>query len=273
MYSASSMAYGERKGQQPRVNNIDDPVGTLVGTVKHNVCEPVLTPYGIQVNHGGADRLFDAGKPLDTVTGKHGYGVAEAVLAPLHMHNNTNAAGTDMRDPVNTITTGGQQMLITPHLSKFFGGVVGASVDVPMPTVTAVDHNSVVAPTLIQYHTEQSSKEVRAYDFDKPLMTIDGTGRFGVAAAHLTEYYGNAQDGLPIGEPLHTITAKDRNGITKTHITEFKGQDIGQKADAPLRTITASVGEFGAVHTRLKKVSGCQDLKHWPKVRRNITKI
>lgn len=261
------VGYGERKGQQPRVNDIDDPVGTLVGTVKHNVCKPVLTPYGIQVNHGGADRLFDAGKPLDTVTGKHGYGVAEAVLAPLHMHNNTNAAGTNMRDPVNTITTGGQQMLITPHLSKFFGGVVGAPADGPMPTVTAVDHNSIVAPTLIQYHTEQSSKEVRAYDFDKPLMTTDGANRFGVAAAHLTEYYGNAQDGLPIGDPVHTITAKDRNGITMTHITEFKGQDIGQKSDDPLRTITASVGEFGAVHTRLEKVSGCQDLKHWPKVR------
>ena len=158
-------------------------------------------------------------------------------------------------------------MLITPHLSKYFGGVVGSPIEAPVPTVTTVDHNSIVAPTLIQYHSEQTNDEVRASCFEQPLMTVDGSNRYGVAAAHLIEYYGNAQDALSLGKPLHTITAKDREGITLAHITEFKGQDIGQKADNPLRTITASVGEFGVVHTRLKKVDGHQDLKHWSKVR------
>lgn len=295
------VGYGEKAGQKPRVNDIDEPLGTVVSTVKHNVVEPKLTPYGIQVNHGGADRISRLDdKPLDTITAKHGYGVAQPILTPLTIHNHTNAAGTDMRDPVNTITSVGAQMLITPHLSKYFGGVIGEQVNNPLPTVTAIDHNAVVAPTLIQYHSEQGEKEVRAAGIDKPMMTVDGSPRYGLAAAHLTqyfkgdhyhspedplhtvtteiregvtlgyltEYYGNAADGIDPTKPLRTVTSKDREGVTLAHVTEFKGQDIGQKADVPLRTITTSVGEFGTVTTRLEKLSGCNDLKYWPEVRK-----
>lgn len=256
-------------------------------------------PFIVQVNHGGADRVSDIEKPLDTVTAKHGYGIGNPVLMPYHMHNHSGASGTDAREPVNTITSTGAQMVITPHLSKYFGGVVGEAVEKPLPTVTAIDHNAVVAPTLIQYHTEQSDKEVRAGGFDNPITTVDGSNRYGIAAAHLTqyfkgdhyhspdeplhtvtteiregvtlahltEYYGNAQDGIDVNDPMRTITSKDREGVTLTHLTEFKGQDIGQDVNNPLRTITASVGEFGTVYTRLEKISGFCNLHFWPQVR------
>ena len=254
------VGYGEKKGQKPRVNDIADPLGTVVGTVKHNVVEPKLTPFSL--NHKFNNATEDVSKPLSTITAVNGHEIVEPVLTPLHMHNNTNAGGTDMRDPVNTITTGGQQMLITPHLSKYFGGVVGEKVDNPLPTVTSVDHNSIAAAHLTQYF-----KGDHYHSPEDPLHTVTTEIREGVTLAHLTEYYGNAQDGLNLDEPLHTVTAKDRNAITTAHITEFKGKDIGQKADAPLRTITASIGEFGAVQTRLEKVNGCNDLKYWPQVR------
>lgn len=333
------VGYGEKQGQKPRVNDIAEPLGTVVSTVKHNVVDPILTPYGIQVNHGDAERINSLDdKPMNTITAKNGYGVSEPiltpyalnqkfnntpedinkplsaitavnskeivqpVLAPFHMHNHSNAAGTDIKDPVNTVTGTGSQMLITPHLSKYFGGVVGENVKNPMPTVTAIDHNALVAPSLIQYHTEQSDKENRAYNFDGPIKTIDSSARYGIAAAHLTqyfkgdhyhgpteplhtvtteiregvtlgyltEYYGNARDGIDVNEPLKTITTKDREGVTLAHITEFKGQDIGQGANDPLRTITTSAGEFGAVYTRLEKVTDNVDLKYWPQVREKL---
>lgn len=256
-------------------------------------------PFIVQVNHGGADRVSDVEQPLGTVTAKHGYGIADPVLAPLHMHNHSGASGTDIREPINTITSTGAQMLITPHLSKYFGGVVGEKIDNPLPTVTAIDHNALVSPTLIQYHQEQSDKEVRANGFGNPILTVDGSNRYGIAAAHLTqyfkgdhyhspkeplhtvtteiregvtlgyltEYYGNAKDGIDVNDPMRTITSKDREGVTLAHITEFKGQDIGQSVNNPLRTITASVGEFGTVCTRLEKINGFNDLKFWPQVR------
>ena len=264
------VGYGENKGQKPRVNDIDRPLGTVVGTVKHNVVEPLLTPYGVQVNHGGADRISRLDdSPLDTITAKHGYGVAEPILAPLHIHNNTNAAGTDMREPVNTITTGGHQMVIVPNLMQIGqtgGGDRVRDVSEPHPTVVSKAESCLIASTLIQYHTEQSDKENRAYNFEQPIKTIDGSARYGIAAAHLTQYFKGDHYHSP-DVPLHTVTTEIREGVTLAHITEFKGQDIGQKADVPLRTITVSIGEFGTVTTRLEKINGCNDLKYWPKVR------
>lgn len=227
-------------------------------------------PFIVQVNHGGCDRVSDVNQPLGTITAKHGYGVVDPMLAPLHMHNHSGASGTDIRDPINTITTVGAQMLITPHLMQIGqtgGGDRVRGMQEPVPTIVSKAEACLISPTLIHYHAEQSDKEVRASGFEKPLQTVDGSGRYAIAAAHLTEWYGNAQDGISLNSPLHTVCSKDREALTLAHITEFKGQDIGQDANNPLRTITASVGEFGAVYTRLEKINGYNDLKFWPQVR------
>ena len=280
-----------------RISRIDTPLGTATSKLGYGITEPIITPYSM--NHKFENTPEDVSKPLSTITAVNGHEIVEPILTPLTMHNHTNARGTDIKAPVNTITTVGAQMLISPHLSKYFSGVVGENVKKPLPTVTAIDHNALVAPTLIQYHTEQSDKESRVYDFEQPVKTIDGSGRYGIAAAHLTqyfkgdhyhstedplhtvtteiregialgylsEYYGNAKEGIDVNEPLRTITSKDREGVTLAHITEFKGQDIGQEVSNPLRTIMTSAGEFGTVYTRLEKIGGCNDLKYWPQVR------
>ena len=258
------VGYGEKKGQKPRVNDIAEPLGTVVSTVKHNVVDPILTPYAL--NHKFNNKPEDISKPLSAITAVNSHEIVKPVLQPFTMHNHTNASGTHIEDPVNTITSVGAQMLITPHLSKYFGGVVGENIKNPMPTVTAIDHNALVSPTLIQYHTEQSDKENRAYNFDSPINTIDGSPRYGIAAAHLTQYFKGDHYHGPT-EPLHTVTTEIREGVTLAHITEFKGNDIGQRVDDPLRTITASVGEFGTVYTRLEKICDNIDLKYWPQVR------
>ena len=298
------VGYGEKKGQKPRVNDIDNPLGTVVGSVKHNLVDPMLTPYGVQVNHGGADRVNSLEKPLDTITAKHGYGVVNPILEPYIVNMKFNNSPESIEKPLSTITSVGSQYVVTPYLSKYFGGVVGEDVKNPMPTITAIDHNALVAPSLIQYHTEQSDKENRAYNFEQPIKTIDGSARYGIAAAHLTqyfkgdhfhspneplhtvtteiregvtlgflsEYYGNAKEGIDVNAPLHTVTSKDREAVTLAHVTEFKGNDIGQDIKNPLRTITASIGEFGTVQTRLEKINGCDDLKYWPQVRELLNK-
>ncbi len=226
------VGYGENKGQKPRVNDISKPLGTIVSTVKHNVVEPILSPF--------------------------------------HMHNHSNAAGTDMTDPVNTITGTGQQMLLTPHLSKYFGGVVGEDIKKPVPTITSIDHNAVIAPSLIQYHTEQSDKENRAYNFEQPIKTIDGSARYGIAAAHLTQYFKGDHYHSP-EDPLHTVTTEIREGVTLAHITKYKGTNIGQDFSVPLQTIT-SKEEFGTVYTRLEKIRDKADMKFWPEVRKLLNK-
>lgn len=290
------IGYGENKGQKPRIHDINQPLPTIVSSGKHYYVDAMLSPLHIHNNTGAGGN--DMRSPVNALTTGSQQMLISPKLSPLHMHNHSNAAGTDMRDPVNTITASGYQLFIAPHLSKYFGGVVGEDTRAPLPTVTAIDHNALVSANLIQYHTEQS-ENVRGQGLCKPINTVDCRNRYGlsvahltqyfsgdhyhspsaplhtvttmiregVTLAHLTEYYGNAQDALRLNKPFHTLTAKDRQALTLAHITEFKGNDKGQAVNAPLRTVTTSSGEFGAVYTTLVKVSDGVDLKYWPQVR------
>lgn len=225
------VGYGEKKGQKPRVNDIDNPLGTVVGSVKRNLVDPMLTPYAL--NHKFNNKPEDIRKPLSAITAVNSHEIVKPVLAPFTMHNHTNASGTHISDPVNTITSVGAQMLISP--------------------------------SLIQYHTEKSGKENRAYKLEEPINTIDGSPRFGIAAAHLTQYFKGDHFHSP-NEPLHTVTTEIREGVILAHITKYKGTNIGQHLDLPLQTITVRE-EFGVVKTRLEKVTANIDFLYWPKVR------
>lgn len=188
-------------------------------------------PFIVEVNHTGGFRGQSVDIPLDTITAKLGRGIVQPVVTAYTQTNTTNSVGASADMPVNTITSAGNQMLITPLLT--------------------------------QYHI---SPEFRGQSVESPMMTIDGSNRYGMASAQLTEYFGNGQP-LEVSVPLHTVTARDREALTLAHIAEFKGQDKGQAADRPLRTITASIGEFAAVKTTIEQYTDGADLGYWPQVR------
>lgn len=261
-------------------------------------------PFLVVVNHAGDFRGQEMGAPLQTITAKHGYGVVDPVMAPLTMHNNENATGTAITEPINTITSsgaGGHQMLITPTLAAIGqtgGGDRCRSVEEPTHTQVSKAEECVVCPTMIQYHTEQTER-VRGQAVTRPIMTIDASNRYGIAAATLTKYYGNDRHGQGVEEPLHTVTAKDREGITVASLTEYHGASIGQaledpmpttlskphqalqmahmvkmkgtnlggQAHEPVQTITAGGSHHGLVVTRVEKVTPGTDLQRWPLIR------
>lgn len=157
-------------------------------------------------------------------------------------------------------------MLITPVMVQHKFQNSAQDIQKPLSTVTAVGAHELIAPSLVQYHTEQSNKENRAYTINEPLKTADGSNRFGLNMPFLTKYY-SGDSGHQADVPLHTVTSRERENLCVAHITEFKGQDKGQSADNPLRTITAGDGEFGVVKTTIVKIKGNQSLYNWPKVR------
>ena len=229
-------------------------------------------PFLVIVNHAGEFRGQSLGDPLQTITAKHGYGVANPVMAPLTMHNNENAVGTAITDPVNTITgsgAGGHQMLITPTLAAIgqtSGGDRGRSVTEPTHTQVSKAEECVVCPAMIQYHTEQS-EHVRGQAVTDPIMTIDASNRYGIAAATLTKYYNTCQHGQDVNEPLHTIMAKDREGVTLASLVKMKGTNLGGPATEPVQTITAGGGHHGVVTTEVAEATPGADLRNWPKIR------
>lgn len=193
------------------------------------------SPFLVVVNHSGEFRGQDPGEPLQTVTAKHGYGVASPVLAPWTVTNTTNSTGHPDSEPVDTARTGGG------------GGQMFLSA------------------SLVQYHTEQGER-VRGQGLDAPLLTVDASNRYGLSTVCLEKYYGTAT-GQGAGEPLHTITAKDREGVVAAHMVKLKGTNLGGPVSEPVQTITAGGGHFGVVTTMIAPVSPGADLKNWPKIR------
>ena len=206
-------------------------------------------PFIIQCNHGGERRPNDIREPMPTITGKHGYGVVEPYLVQCKYNNEAQ----DVRKPIRTLTTVGSHLLVEPKLApiidKAYGGNyqgAGSKVDEPIDTITTVDHNRLIVPTLIQYHSETTQGEVRGQTIKEPVMTIDGSNRYGLVASFLSKFYKSGT-GQNLREPLHTITTSPGHfGEVRAFLIKYYGEGTGQNIKEPLDTIT-SKDRFGLV--------------------------
>ena len=140
------------------------------------------------------------------------------------------------------------------------------SVDNPLGTITAVNSHHVIAPSLIQYHTERH-EHVRGQDVTETLMTIDAANHYGLAAASLTAYYGAERHGQNAKAPLRTVTARDRAGLTLASLVKMKGTNLGGAVSELVQTITAGGGHHGVVTTEVRKAEPGAELHNWPKIR------
>ncbi len=146
----------------------------------------------------------------------------------------------------------------------------GQSIANPLSTITAKNGYGIVAPALIQYHSEQSGKETRGQSIKGPLMVVDSSNRYGLVTAFISKYFAGGYNGAgsTINNPLPTITTVDHNAVGSPvgtitakgqHIAEvqaflikYYGADIGQSLNNPLHTIT-SKDRFGLITVKGEK--------------------
>ena len=195
-------------------------------------------PFIIQCNHAGERKPQDIKEPMPTITGKHGYGIVEPTLAPYMGTNTTNHPGGNCKDPIHTITTGNQQCLISP--------------------------------TLIQYHSETTQKGVRGQTIKAPILTVDGSNRYGLVQSFLKQCTDEKKKEIPtakdslktdsddllqsscliqmnnhcdsknIKDPIPTTTAGDGHfGEVRAFLIKYYGQGTGQSVKDPLDTVTS----------------------------------
>lgn len=253
-------------GGERRPNDIREPMPTITGKHGYGIVEPYMVQIG-QTGFT-KDRSKDVREPLTTIVSKNEHCLIEPMLAPYMGTNTTNHPGGNCKDPIHTITTGNQQCLISPTLIQYHsetskdgvrgqtikdpimtvdssnryglvasflhkyydGGYKGAgeTVENPLPTVTAWDHNSVVTANLIQMNNHCDGKDIR-----QPLPTITaGDGHFGEVRAFLIKYYGQGT-GQDIKDPLDTVTAQDRFGLVTINGTDYQIVDIGLRMLEP----------------------------------------
>ncbi|NIK24244.1 DNA cytosine methyltransferase [Paenibacillus lupini] len=219
-------------------------------------------PFVIKVNHQGeAFRGQQISEPLQTVTSKNGWGIVTPYIARI---GQTGFGGDRMQypldQPLTTITTKAEHLLIKPFLAKNYGGNYngpGADVKEPLSTVTTKDHHSLVTAFLAQYHSETASHDARGQQLDRPILTLDTSNRYGLVAAHLARHFGESV-GSSADDPVGTVTAGGggKTSLVTSHLIKMKGTNIGQPADEPLQTITAGGLHFGEVRAFLMKYYG-----------------
>ncbi len=225
-------------------------------------------PFIMQMNFGNPPQ--DINKPLSTHTAVNKHYVAQPKVQPYIMSNNTNNAQHSTKEPLPTVTTG--------------------------------NRNFLCSPSIIQYHSEQSDREVRGQKIDKPMMTVDGSPRYGINACYISKYFsGEKQAGADVQTPLPAVTAIDHNAVVATNIVHYYGgADHASKTDSPLPTVTveprhylteshlcvlrnnmgcksmteplptvtAHAGHMAQIVTYIQKLDTTQDLKNWHKVRK-----
>lgn len=95
------------------------------------------------------------------------------------------------------------------------------------------------APYLIQYHAEQSEKEVRGQQIDKPINTIDTSNRYAVIAPYITTLR-NHMVGQSVDTPLSTVSCSGaHHEVVYAYLIKYFSTISAQNVDRPLDTLTS----------------------------------
>ncbi|MDV2441682.1 DNA cytosine methyltransferase [Acinetobacter gerneri] len=151
--------------------------------------------------------------------------------------NASNKRSMPIDEPLRTIcaqTKGGHHALISAFLAKNYTGVVGSDITEPVHTITAKDHNSLVIS-----HLSKMKNNCIGQSLDGPIHTMTTINQFAEVRAFLTAYYGNDKDGNSVKEPLRTIPTRDRFGLVMVDKVEYQITDIGFRMLQPVELFKA----------------------------------
>lgn len=168
------MGYGERPGQEPRVLQLNNPLGTVTagGNKFATVSAFLAKHYG--GNYSGPGVGLD--EPAHSVTTVDHHSLVTAQVVGVGGRAGQSRP-RDVNEPLQTMTTKADAAIVSSHLVKLRGTCRdGQRVDEPMPTVTAGgQHVGEVKTTLaVEDYDEERAQQVLA--FLKEYCGPDSTG-------------------------------------------------------------------------------------------------
>lgn len=262
--------YGERPGQSPRVPGLDKPLGTVVDGGKHALVTAFLTEHA----NASTQRVMPADEPMRTVMGEVKGGHFSVVAASL-VKNYNGVVGSDLQDPMGTVTSVDHHSLLTATMVGAGGPEYSGkpkAVDAPFGTLTTENHTAIATAVLVGVGGRAGQSAPRS--MDQPTATATAKYDTALLTAHLTKFY-TGSTGSDMAEPVPTVTAnsfiKRPGGATPlgmvtanlVHMGHGEGKDgskrfshgIRDVAD-PLNTVTASGITAGLVTSNLIKLRG-----------------
>jgi DNA (cytosine-5)-methyltransferase 1 len=221
------------------MRSTDAPLSTVTANPKgghHALVTPTLVQTGYGEREGQAPRALDIEKPLGTVVAGQKHALVSAFLAKHY----TGVVGSDMADPMATVTSVDHHSLVTAnmiHMGHGEGSAGGKrfshgirSVEEPINTITASGAvGALVTSNLVKLRNNQHSQSV-----EEPIPTLTaGGGHVAEVRAFLIKYYSEGGQDQSCTEPMHTIPTKDRIGLVTVHGEEYAIVDIGLRMLTP----------------------------------------
>ena len=229
-------------------------------------------PFIVKCNHTSSKTTYDCFRgqaltePLQTITKTHGYAIVEPQIAPFIAGTGGSeyqAKPRPLDKPAHTILKESRACLVTPFISRQFGGSVGHGTDEPCGTVTAGGggKSALVSPTRIEIgYGERPGQAPRAPVLDRPIGTIvAGGGKHALVSAFLAKHFGGnyTGPGAAMDAPVHTITTTDHHALVTSNLIKLRGTcKDGQPTDTPMPTITAGGQHVGEVRDLLEAFEG-----------------
>ncbi len=228
--------------------DINSPLPTITGTGDHAVVTPYLTKYHGESAGSGIGDPF----PTVTANSFHkrpGGNIPIALVAPVVVKNNFGTKPCQgVTDPLHTVTTqGNKHALVSAFLAKHYGDSgqrPGSEMGEPLGTVTSVDHHS-----LVTAHIQRDFKSSVGHSLDDPSGTITagGGGKAALVTSNLVKLRGTCKDGQPVDEPMPTVTAGGNHvAEVRAFLLKYYGTDQDPQLREPLHTVTTK-DRFGLV--------------------------
>ncbi|PAC71339.1 DNA cytosine methyltransferase [Enterobacter cloacae] len=160
-------------------HQVDEPSATITagGGGKSQLVTPTLIQMGYGERPGQEPRVLQLNNPLGTITaGGNKFATVSAFLAK-HYGGNYQGAGGGMDEPMHSVTTVDHHAAVTSHLVKLRGTCRdGQRSDAPMPTITAGGTHVGEVKTLFAVEGYDEQRAQQALEFLREYCGQDSTG-------------------------------------------------------------------------------------------------
>lgn len=217
-----------------------------------------LEPYLVMLYGQSKARSIDL--PLPSITAPDGHlAVCEPFLYPCNHADGNEKRVYSINNPVNTLTTKSSYYIAEPFLTKLRGTNKVSDLNQPLATIsTSGNHFGLVQPFLVQYHGGEDLKR-RVYSLDDPMKVVDTSNRYAVCEPFLIKNYSTGENICSINDPLDTVTTKDRFSLIQP-VGDYYQLDILYRMLLP-HELAAAMGfrrdyKFVGTITDIKKQIG-----------------
>lgn len=247
-------------GEQFRGQSLDNPMATITSKHGTGLAAVSLSKFNqnsigqsvdqpIDTVMAGATRFAMVEAQLKSATARNAFLPVQGGFITTIDHGGARSAPTSgLDEPISTMTLKARHIKVAALL-KHYTGVVGQSLELPLPTITATDHNSVMDCTLEAAHIQRDFGNSVGHAADEPLGAImpGGGGKSAVIASSLVKMRGSCAHGQSLDRPLDTITGQGNNfAQVQAFLIKYYGTGGAVSVEEPLDAIT-SKARFGLV--------------------------